>query len=202
MSYRTAIIAAALMAVASGAHAGGDPTKGEALMKKHECFSCHANDGNSKNPKYPKIAGQHENYIIKQLTEYKAGVRKNDQMAQVAAELSEQDMVDLAAYFSQQTPGSGIADETQVALGEKIYRGGTASGVSSCIGCHGPNGAGNPLAKFPRIGGQHASYTGVQLRAFRTGARANDAGQMMRNIASRMSDAEMEALAQYIAGLQ
>jgi cytochrome c553 len=112
-------------------------------------------------------------------------------------------MLDVAAYFSSQEAKPGVADMTKVELGEKIYRGGNiATGVAACAACHGPAGMGNPAAKFPSLQGQHATYTKLQLTSFRSGNRANDAGKMMRNIASKMSDAEIEAVSEYIAGLQ
>jgi cytochrome c553 len=159
-------------------------------------------DGNSANPDWPTLAGQHPGYIEKQLKEFKIGDRANAMMAPMAAPLSEQDMADLSAYFSAQTKQPGAADEALVELGEKIYRGGNAAtGVAACIGCHSPTGAGNPAAKFPALGGQHAKYVVNQLKAFQAGERANDAGKMMRNVAARMTAQEMEAVASYIQGL-
>lgn len=159
-------------------------------------------DGNSANPEWPKLAGQHANYIEKQLKEFKAGDRSNAMMAPMAAPLSEQDVADLAAYFSSQTTSKGDADPALVELGEKIYRGGNpASGVAACIGCHGPTGAGNPAANFPSLSGQHARYVEIQLNAFRKGERANDAGKMMRSVAGRMTDQEIKAVASYVQGL-
>ena len=184
-------------APASAADAAAGKTKAAA------CASCHGADGNSANPEWPTLAGQHEKYLIKQLAEFKNGTRSNPLMSPMAAGLSEQDMADLAAYFSSQTPKGGEADPELVALGEKIYRGGNATtGVAACMACHGPDGMGNPLANFPRLSGQHAAYTALQLKAFRAGDRTNDAGLMMRNIAARMSDAEIQAVSSYIAGLR
>lgn len=183
------------------AAAEGDKSAGKA--KSAVCAGCHGVDGNSTNPEWPKLAGQHEDYIVKQLQEFKSKVRDNATMYPQAAALSDQDMADLAAYFASQTPKPGIADEKVVKLGETLFRGGSsASGLSACTGCHGPNGAGNPLAKFPSLAGQHATYTANQLKAFRAGVRANDAGKMMRMISTRLTDPEIEALAQYISGLQ
>jgi len=124
-------------------------------------------------------------------------------MAPMAAPLSTQDMEDLAAYFSSQTIKPGTADESKVAQGEAIYKGGiSASGVPACAACHGPTGSGNPAAKFPRVAGQHAKYIEIQLKNFRDGKRDNDAGRMMRNVAAKMTDAEIAAVAQYMQGLQ
>ena len=191
-------LSAALSAAPAGA---ADAAAGK--TKAAACASCHGADGNSANPEWPSLAGQHEKYLIKQLEEFKNGARANPLMSPMAAGLSEQDMADLAAYFSSQTPKGGEADPELVALGEKIYRGGNATtGVAACMACHGPDGMGNPLANFPRLSGQHAAYTALQLKAFRTGDRTNDAGLMMRNIATRMSDAEIQAVSSYIAGLR
>ena len=159
-------------------------------------------DGNSANPDWPSLAGQHAGYIEKQLKDFKASDRKNATMAPMAMPLSEQDMADLAAFFSSQSIKGGAADASLVDLGQKIYRGGNpASGVAACIGCHGPTGAGNPAAKFPSLSGQHAKYVETQLNAFKSGERNNDAGKMMRNVASKMSTEEMKAVASYIQGL-
>ena len=182
-------------------HAAGDAGAGKA--KAAPCAGCHGADGNSANPEWPHLAGQHENYLVKQLLNFKSGERVNALMAGQVAALSEQDMADLAAYYASLTgAGTGGADPAKVGMGETLYRAGNAaSGVSACIACHGPNGAGNPLANFPSLGGQHATYTAIQLKAYRAGERANDAGQMMRGVAAKLTDQEIEAVAQYIQGL-
>lgn len=165
------------------------------------CAACHAPDGNSVITLNPKLAGQHPEYIEKQLIEFKSGKRANAVMSGMAAALSPEDMKNLAAYFSAQkltlsqakTNGAG-------SLGEKIYRGGiAATNVPSCAACHGPNGAGLPK-QFPRMGGQHADYIQTQLKNFRTGERAN--APMMMTIATKMTDSEMAAVADYIQGLR
>lgn len=180
--------------------AAGDAVAGKA--KAAACAACHGADGNSANPDWPKLAGQHDNYLVKQLANFKAGDRKNAMMAPMAAGLSEQDMADIAAFFSSQTQNGGKADPALVNAGEKLYRGGNATtGVAACMACHAPNGMGNPQANFPRLSGQHAAYIVLQLKAFRSGERANDAGKMMQNIAARMTDAEMQTVASYIEGL-
>jgi cytochrome c553 len=200
------ILIAALAAVSAGlTHAAGDAAAGK--TKSMVCAACHGADGNSVNPEWPKLAGQHSGYLLKQLKNFKGGPngkpeRENALMAGQVATLSEADMADLAAYFESQKVALGEAAKDKLEAGQAIYRGGNpASGVSACIACHGPNGAGNPQALFPSLSGQHATYTIAQLKAFRSGARANDAGQMMRNIASKMTDAEIEAVAQYVQGL-
>ncbi len=181
--------------------AGGDPAAGE--TKSSVCLACHGPAGNSVNPEWPRLAGQHEQYITKQLNNFKAKERHNDLMSPMAEPLSEQDIADLAAYYSSQKPGKPQKVEAEAAkLGEALYRGGdTAAGIAACIGCHGPTGEGNPQAKFPYIAGQHATYVALQLKAFRNGARTNDTNSMMRNIVARMTDAEIDAVSKYIAGL-
>ena len=186
---------------AAGVHAAGDVAAGKA--KSATCLACHGPDGNSPNPIWPKLAGQHPAYLAKQLADFKAGARKNDLMAPMVAPLSEQDMANLAAYFSSQTQTGGSAAEDKVALGEKIYRAGNAeSGVAACTACHGPTGIGNPGALYPRVSGQHAAYLEQTLKDFRAGLRANDAQQVMRGVAANMTDDEIAAVSQYIQGLK
>lgn len=180
--------------------AAGDAQAGK--TKAATCAACHGPDGNSVAPNFPKIAGQHADYLVKQLQEYKSGERKNATMNGMAAPLSEQDMADLAAFYASQQAQIGKAAEDKVELGQTIYLAGNASsGVSACAGCHGPAGKGNPMANFPSLSGQHAQYTTDQLKYFRSGERANDAASMMRGIAKKMTDAEIDAVAQYIQGL-
>jgi len=200
---KKSLVFAAVFSLVSGisqATAAGDAAAGKAASAT--CAGCHGPDGNSVNPEWPKLAGQGAPYLVKQLHNFKDGDRKNATMAPMAMGLSDQDMENLAAYFSDQAMSQGAADKSLVELGEKIYRGGNAaSGVAACIGCHGPNGAGNPAAKFPRLAGQHAKYVENQLHAFKSGERNNDAGKMMRNIAGKMTDKEIQAVASYVQGL-
>lgn len=165
------------------------------------CAACHAPDGNSVISLNPKLAGQHPEYIEKQLTEFKSGKRANAVMSGMAGALSEAEMKALAAYFSSKKPALGQAKSNGAgSVGEKIYRAGNAvTGVPACAACHSPNGAGLPK-QFPRLSGQHADYTLAQLKAFRSGERAN--APMMMAIAAKMSDAEMAAVADYIQGLR
>lgn len=165
------------------------------------CAACHGTDGNSVISLNPKLAGQHPEYIQKQLTEFKSGKRANAVMSGMAAGLSDEDMKNLAAYFSSQKLTLGAAKTNgKGSLGEKIYRGGiAATNVPACASCHGPAGAGIPK-QFPRLHGQHADYTLAQLKTFRTGERAN--APMMMTIATKMTDAEMAAVADYIQGLR
>ena len=182
------------------AQAAGDAEAGKS--KSAMCAACHGPDGNGPAPTFPKLAGQHAAYLAKQLAEYKSGERQNATMNGMAAALSEQDIADLAAFYSSQQVTLGKAAEDKVEAGEAVYRAGnTATGVSACAACHGPTGSGNPMANFPSLSGQHADYTVLQLKAFRAGERANDAGSMMRGVAKKMTDAEIEAVAQYIQGL-
>ena len=195
------VLAGLAVGVATSVWADGNAEAGK--TKSAVCAACHNADGNSVNPEWPKLAGQHPNYIIKELNDFKNDKRVNATMSPMAKPLSEQDMADLAAYFSSQAKKLGEADQTKVGLGEQVYKGGNnATGVAACAACHGPTGAGNPAANFPSLNGQHATYVKAQLLNFRSGARANDAGKMMRNVAAKMSDAEIDSVAEYIAGLK
>lgn len=194
----------AAVIVSSAAHAAGmqgDAQAGEA--KAAPCAACHGADGNSVNPEWPNLAAQHARYTSKQLADYKAGeTRKNDIMAQQVANLSEQDMADLGAYFATLPPAGGFVSKEKLDLGEKIYRGGShEAGVPACIACHGPSGAGDPNGAIPALSGQRIPYTVSQLKAFRAGTRANDRNSMMRGSSHRLTDAEIEAVSEYVAGL-
>jgi cytochrome c553 len=194
-----ALIAAPALA-AETASPKADAKKGEAIASG-VCGACHTADGSRGSPANPILQGQHPEYLAKQLAEFKSGVRKNAVMAGFAATLSEDDMRNVAAFYSGKQAKPGFAkDKTLVALGEKIYRGGIAEKkVPACAGCHAPNGAGIP-AQYPRLGGQHADYTEAQLNAFRGGVRANNA--QMTAIAAKLSDREIKAVSDYIAGLR
>ena len=190
----------ALLGFMTTALAAGDAAAGK--QKAAACVACHGADGNSANGEWPKLAGQNVKYLVKQLHEFKAGDRANPIMSGMAAPLSDQDMVDLAAYYVNQKVAPGEADPQLVEAGQALYKGGNlTTGVSACMACHGPTGAGIPEGGFPSIAGQHAQYTETQLKAFRSMQRANDPGQMMRNIAMKMTDAEIKAVASYIQGL-
>jgi len=189
-----------LSAVCLGAQAQGDAEAGKA--KAAVCAACHGADGNSVNPVWPKIAGQGQTYLSKQLHDFQSGARKNPSMTPMAAPLSDTDIDNLAAYFSIQKRKPGVADKTLVTLGEKIYRGGKPDkGTAACMACHGPTGAGNPAAGYPALNGQHSAYTTLQLKAFRHGDRDNDPAGMMRTEAAGLSDDEIKAVASYISGL-
>lgn len=201
MKSKALISVLALFAIACTAQAAGDAEAGK--TKAQVCFSCHGVNGDSTNPAWPKLAGQHASYIAKQLADFKAGTERNDplMMGQVMA-LSPQGMEDLGAFFAKQKPSQGSAEEDKVALGKQLYMGGKASvGLAACMSCHGPSGAGNPAAKYPMVSGQHAAYSVKALKDFRNGARKNDPNKMMQNIAERMTDWEIEAVASYMQGL-
>lgn len=165
------------------------------------CAGCHMPDGNSVVDMFPKLAGQHAQYLEKQLNDYKSGARKDDSMTGMAFTLAtDEDVANVAAFLSSKQSTPAAADDSKVALGKDIYRGGnSASGLPACMGCHGANGSGNPAAKYPSLAGQHAAYTIKQLNLFAAGDRANDSNKMMRLVANKMSAAEMEAVANYIA---
>ena len=181
--------------------AAGDPEAGK--TKSAQCAACHGADGNSVNPAWPKLAGQHAEYLVKQLWYFEHGERENATMKPMASVLDEQGREDVAAYYAGQKVNIGQADPKLVELGERIYRSGNNdSGVAPCMGCHGPNGAGNPAALYPALRGQHAQYVENQLHGFAEGKRVNDnAKKMMQILASRMTNQEIRAVASYIQGL-
>lgn len=185
---------------AAKAPAKPDLVQGEAKYTA-VCAACHGADGNSGTPANPKLAQQHPEYIVKQLQEFKGGKRASPVMQGFAAQLSDADMKNIAAFVGSKKAKSGFAkDKELVALGERIYRGGIADRqIAACAGCHSPNGAGIP-AQFPRLSGQHADYTVGQLVAFRDGARKNSV--QMSQVAAKMNDREIRAVADYIAGLR
>lgn len=181
--------------------AAGDPAAGK--VKSGTCMGCHGMDGNSPVATFPKLAGQHAGYLYKQLQDYKSGKRANPMMMAMVASLQETDMQDLAAHYAAQTTSEGTAAPDQVALGKTIYHAGIATkGIAACAACHGPTGAGNAQAGFPRVSGQHAAYAVDQLKQFGAGARANDMASMMRTVAAKMNEAEMQAVAEYMQGLR
>lgn len=178
-------------------------------QKAAVCSACHGPDGNSPSDMYPKIAGQHQSYLFKQLQDYKLAAESNGKQGRANAimqgqvmMLSEQDMADLAAFYASQEAQGGAAPEDVIAAGEKLFvAGDEARGIAACAACHGPRGNGMGLANFPDISGQHAAYTKQQLELFRSGERANDMNNMMRDIAGKLTDKDIEILSQYIQGL-
>lgn len=184
-----------------------DPSKAQPIVQKL-CAACHAADGNSTQTDNPILAGQHADYTLKQLLNFKPqggkpAERPHNVMTGMVAALSTEDMRNLAAHFEMQKPKPRAArDPELVRFGQAIYRGGIMSrGVAACSACHGPNGAGVP-AQYPRLAGQFAEYTAAQLRAFRSGERANDLNRMMRAVAEKLTDREIAAVAEYLAGLR
>lgn len=195
---------------ASQALAAGDAEAGK--NKAAPCAACHGQDGNASMATYPKLAGQGEKYLVKQLQEFKSGERENAVMAAQVAGLDEQDMQDLAAYYADQTIQVGKADPDLVDQGERLYRGGDMeNGIPACSGCHGPAGQGLDAAVYPDLGGQNADYISSQLKAFRAAGRndlgdsvvkrTNDPQEMMRRVAAGMSDTQIKQLSSFISGL-
>lgn len=201
------LILALFLGATAAVQAKGDPEAGK--TKSLTCAACHGSDGNSAIDMNPKLAGQHQGYLVKQLTEFKlasqtAGKegRNSLLMNGQAATLSEQDILDVSAYFSSQELKLGGTPEDVVAQGEALYRGGDAArGITACIACHSADGKGMNLAGFPAIGGQHASYTKTQLEMFRSGDRNNDLNGMMQAIAGKLTDEDISILSKYLQGL-
>ena len=179
----------------------GDPVAGQA--KTAVCSACHGPDGDSLVPIFPKLAGQGERYLLKQLYDIKDGKRVVVEMTGLLNPLTDQDLADIAAYYAGQKASVGAADPDLVARGEALFRGGKLDqGMPACIGCHSPDGAGIATAGFPHLSGQHADYTRKQLTAFREGDRTNDGDTLvMRTIAAKLSNKDIDALAAYIQGL-
>lgn len=203
MKQTMVLLAAAWMLSSAGAAnpAQGDPAKAQQIVTQI-CAACHGMDGNSPLPVNPNLAGQYSDYLTNQLLSFKSGGRKSAVMGGIVANFTPDDMRNLGAYYGKQKPKLGSAkDRELVALGQKIYRGGNAAtAVPACASCHTPDGAGIP-SQFPRLAGQHAEYVLAQLKAFRSGERADDNSKMMRAIAVKLSDQEMRAVAEYISGL-
>jgi len=209
---KKAALALGMVAFAQVGHAAGDASAGQA--KAALCVACHGPDGNSPAPTFPKIAGLGEKYLLKQMHDIKSGDRSVPEMTGMLDNMSDQDMEDIAAYFASQNIQISGSEAFSVMLnngdnvdglelGRKIYRAGNAaSGVPACMGCHSPTGQGNAPAGYPRLSGQYAEYVEKQLKAFRTGTRANDGdARTMRTVARQLTDAEIKAVANYVAGL-
>ena len=181
----------------------GDAAAGEA--KSVTCGACHGADGNSVNPVWPSIAGQHSGYIVEQLQAFKSGVRNEPLMLGQVMLLSDEDMANLAVFYSEKPAAAkSVADPATVDLGERLYRGGDREdNTAACIACHGPTGRGNPAASIPSIRGQYAVYAAAQLRAYASGARTSDGPtRVMRDIAAKLNEAEILAVTSYMQGLQ
>lgn len=203
MSFLLRVTASLLVFASLHAWAAGDPAAGQA--KSAICAACHGPDGNSMVPNWPKLAGQHENYLHRQLQLIKAGARPVAEMMGITPGLSPQDLEDLAAWYASQEISGGVADESKVELGARIYRAGNAeTGVPACMACHGPVGEGNPLAGYPALAGQHAVYTGSLLNRFRAGENWGEGdapSHVMNGVAAGLTDAEIDAVSSYIQGL-
>ena len=171
--------------------------------KSTTCAACHGADGVSVNPEWPNLAAQNARYLYEQLMAFKSGDRQNVLMSSQAMGLSDEDMMDLAVYYeSQDLPPRAVANAELVDMGERLYRGGDQeAGISACIACHGPRGLGNPAAAYPKLRGQHATYTASSLKAYRSGERESSMNKVMNNIAARLDDEQIEALASYVQGL-
>jgi cytochrome c553 len=188
--------------VQAGESATDDPVAGQS--KTVICGACHGPEGNSLVPVFPNLAGQGERYLLKQLQEIRDGKRVVPEMTGLLVPLSDQDLADIAAHYAGQKVSAVAADPDLAAQGEALFRGGKLEqGVPACIGCHSPSGAGIPSAGFPQLSGQHAAYIKKQLTAFREGERTNDGDTLvMRTIASKLSNMDIEALAAFIQGLE
>jgi len=196
------VFAGLAMIASAVSYAGGDAEKGKALAAS--CAACHGAEGVSTNPDWPNLAGQGAGYLAKQLYDYRTDKRINAVMNGMAKGIaSDEDVEHIAAYFASLPAATGEAEEAMVEEGTLIYKGGkTSTKIAACASCHGPTGSGVEAAKFPKLAGQHSKYIAAQLKAFRSGERANDMNQMMRDVAKRMSDTDIEKVAGYIAGLQ
>lgn len=202
-----AILVSLLLTFAAGAVAAAPLVEGDVQAGKKKsavCAACHGVDGNSASPQFPKLAGQHAQYIYNQLKLFKSGQRENAIMSAQAAALSEQDMKDLAVYYAAQQIKPGVVPNVSLAqLGAKIYHGGLPEfDVPACSGCHGPAGLGNPAAGYPRISGQYADYIAKQLLVYRNGQRSGyPAAEIMEGVTRGLSNQQIEALAAYVTGL-
>ena len=203
MSFLLRALASSLVLFSFQALAQGDPAAGQG--KSAICAACHGADGNSAVPNWPKLAGQHEKYLTRQAILIKSGSRSVPEMAGITPGLSDQDILDLSAWFSSQERSYGVADDSKVLLGERIYRAGNAdSGVPACMACHGPAGEGNPVAGYPALAGQHAVYTSKMLKGFRAGDNWGEddaSSNIMNGSSEELTDEEIEAVASYIQGL-
>ena len=202
---RSAIAAGlALGLLAAGAFAAGDPAAGK--LKAAVCSACHGADGNSVDPVWPKLAGQGASYQMRQIlairSEHGRANPEAATMVPMIVNLSDQDLEDISAYFATVASTVEAADPDLAEAGRRLYQAGDAErNIPSCMSCHGPGGRGNRLAAFPALGGQHAAYSAKQLRAYRDGSRTTDPAEMMRTIAGRLTDADIEAVSEYLSGL-
>lgn len=185
----------ALIAVATPTRAGDIPTIATTV-----CFACHGQNGNSITPIFPKLAGQQHDYIAKQLKDFVTGKRANDIMSPILRELNDEQLAELGVWFSQQKPAPGTLEDPELAkVGKRLFQeGNTGTGVPACEGCHQPDARGNE--RFPSLAGQHTAYAIKQMTDFKNGTRTNDRGKVMRAVAERLSEEEIRAVAEYLAG--
>ena len=198
-----AVLFAGSSMLLAGVAVAGDAAAGK--TKSLACGGCHGMDGNSPLPAYPKLAGQNEAYITKQVKDFKANsTRQNPIMFGMVAALSDEDAADIGAYFqSQSVTAAADFDQSKASAGREIYKGGNMqTGIPSCQACHGPDGSGTAGIGYPQLGGQYVDYTLAQLKAFKDGSRSNDDKKLMRSIVEKMSEADMVAVANYIASLK
>lgn len=206
MNLKIAVLTGLIMSVGTAAKADSmvDGSFEAGAAKAIVCGACHGPNGNSVNPAWPSIAGQHAPYILKQLQAFKSGARSNVLMTGQAMMLSDEDMSNLAVFYeAQAVAAKAVTEPRTVGKGEALYRGGNkANDASACIACHGPNGKGNPAARYPAISGQYAQYTAQQLRDYASGTRKTDAPtRVMRDIAARLTEDEIKAVSSYVQGL-
>ena len=214
MSAATLTLTLATQAAPAAPQAGAEAATDAANKAQTVCAACHGGDGNSFNGEWPKLAGQHASYSATQLAAFRCAATGQPKgcvarssansalMIGQAAALTDAEIAALGEHYAKQTIKPGVADAKLVAVGQKLYQGGSKkNATAACTACHGPDGRGNAAAKFPAIGGQHAAYVAAQLRAYRDGSRKGDKDQMMRNIAGTLSDDEIAAIASYIQGL-
>jgi len=192
------IIFTLLLLAFTNLEAAADAVAGKS--KSAVCAACHGTDGNSTTSVWPSLAGQGEHYLAKQMTDFRDGKRKDTAMSPMAIALSDQDIANLAAYYTSLSATTGTTKQQYVELGSKIYTGGV-TGILACAACHGPNGAGLAAAGFPKVSGQQIQYTIKQLNNFKDGSRANGNNTMMIDVAAKMTDEQIEAVANYLAGL-
>lgn len=198
---RPALIVVILSLWLAGAQAAGDPEAGRA--KSATCTACHGADGNSPSPEWPKLAGQHARYLAETLRAFRAGTRTGTLMNGLAAGLTDEDIEDLAAFYAAQEIRPGETDPKLLPYGQRVYRGGVAEAeVPACMACHGPNGRGNPASAYPGVAGQHAQYVYTALQAYADGLVDSGNSQIMTDIARRMTERDMRAVATYIEGLR
>ena len=197
---KIAIALSLLASLVGTVNAAGNVEAGK--EKAAMCSACHGADGNSLVGSFPKLAGQHADYLVKQLNDFKSGARLDPIMQGMAAALTDQDIANIAAYYQSMAVTEGTSTEESVRLAQDLYRGGDMERkIAACMSCHGPRGNGSGLAKFPKISNQHSAYLVSQLKKFRSGERANDPQSMMGDTTSKLTNAEIDALAIYLGGL-